>query len=97
MICLTHYTSCNDCNARKANKDYSEYLDGDDEKKQMIESYMDSKNYAPLRDNEQVRMILDLAHAEVSALVDRYIVIINSLFPDDAIAQDSSGSEYGTV
>ena len=89
--------SCNDCNARKGNKDYREYLDGDDEKMQMIESYMDSKNYVPLGDNEQVRMILDLAHAEVSALVDRYIVIINSLFPDEAITQDSSGSEYGTV
>jgi 5-methylcytosine-specific restriction endonuclease McrA len=89
--------SCNDCNARKGNKDYSEYLDGDDEKKQTIESYMDSKNYVPLGDNKQVRMILDLAHAEVSALVDRYIVIINSLFPDDHIAQDNSAPDDGTA
>ena len=42
-------------------------------------------------------MILDLAHAEVSALVDRYIVIINSLFPDDPIAQDNSVPDDGTV
>jgi 5-methylcytosine-specific restriction endonuclease McrA len=82
--------SCNECNVRKGNRDYSEYLSGDDEKRQTIESYMDSKNYVPLGDNEQVRMILDLAHAEVSALVDRYIVIINSLFPDDAIINHRS-------
>jgi len=42
-------------------------------------------------------MILGLAHAEVSALVDRYIVIINSLFPDDPIAQDTSVPDDGTV
>lgn len=89
--------SCNDGNAKKGNRDCREYLNGSHEKKQTIESYMDSKNYVPLGDNEQVRMILDLAHAEVSALVDRYIVIINSLFPDDAITQDSSVSDYGTV
>ena len=82
--------SCNDCNVRKGNKDYSEYLSGDDEKRRTIESYMDCKNYVPLGNNEQVRMILDLAYAEVSALVDRYIVIINSLFPDDAITTHGS-------
>lgn len=68
---------------------------GDDEKRQRIESFMDSKNYVPLGNNEQVRMILDLAHAEVSALVDRYIVIINSLFPNNAITQHSSISDDG--
>jgi hypothetical protein len=58
---------------------------------------MDSKNYVPLGDNEQVRMILDLAHAGVSALVDRYIVIINSLFPDDALTDHRSTSDDGIV
>lgn len=85
--------SCNDCNVRKGNKDYSEYLTGDDDKRQTIESYMDSKNYVPLGNNEQVRMILDLAYAEVSALVNRYIVIINSLFPEDAITHPGSFSD----
>jgi hypothetical protein len=56
---------------------------------------MEGRNYVPLGDNAQVRMILDLAHAEVSALVDRYIVIINSLFPDAAIGQHSSLSDDG--
>ena len=81
--------SCNHCNDKKGNRDYREYLNGDDEKIKTIEAYMDSKNYVPLGDNEQVRMILQLAYTEVSSLVDRYIVIINSLFPDDAITKDS--------
>ena len=51
--------------------------------------YENRKNYVPLGDNEQVRMIFQLAYTEVSSLVDRYIVIINSLFPDDAITKDS--------
>jgi 5-methylcytosine-specific restriction endonuclease McrA len=89
--------SCNDCNARKGNKDYSEYLNGDDEKRQTIESFMDSRNYVPLGNNEQVRMILDLAHGEVSALVDRYIVMINSLFPGDPLTQNTSVPDDGTV
>lgn len=88
--------SCNDCNAKKGNRDYSEYLNGDHEKKLTIESYMDSKNYVPLGNNEQVRMILDLAYAEVSALVDRYIVIINSLFPGAAITHPRSISDDRT-
>jgi hypothetical protein len=58
---------------------------------------MDSKNYVPLGDNEQVRMIFDLAHAEVSALVDRYIVIINSIFPDDSLAHRRPTSADGIV
>lgn len=89
--------SCNDCNIRKGNRDYGEYLNGDDERRQTIESYMDSKNYVPLGNIEQVRMILDLAHAEVSALVDRYIVIINSLFPNDAITNHGSTLDDGLV
>ena len=39
--------------------------ESDDEKIKTIESYMDSKNYVPLGDNEQVRMILQLAYTEV--------------------------------
>ena len=85
--------SCNDCNVKKGSQDYSEYLNGDDEKRRTIETYMDGKNYVPLGNNEQVRKILDLAYAEVSTLVDRYIVIINSLFPDDVIMHHTPISE----
>ena len=85
--------SCNDCNNKKGDRDYMEYLNGDEGKRQTIDSFMNSKNYVPLGNNEQVRTILDLAYAEVSALVDRYIVIINSLFPDVPVNHDSSISD----
>ncbi len=45
-----------------------------------IEEYMDSKNYVPLEDNEQMKMILNMAHKEVATLADRYIKIINEIF-----------------
>lgn len=89
--------SCNDCNAKKGDRDYREFLNGDDERKKTIESYMDSKYYVPLGDNEQMRMILDLAHTEVASLVDRYIVIINSLFPDNPIPRDTVISDDSTA
>src|SRR6185436_14076596 len=50
--------SCNDCNNKKGNRDYLEYLKADDEKRQMIDLFMESKNYVPLGNNEQVRTIL---------------------------------------
>jgi hypothetical protein len=77
--------SCQECNAKKGDRDYREYLAGDDEKIKTIELYMESRNYVPLGDNEQVRMILELAHKEVSSLANRYVVIINSLFPDNSM------------
>jgi 5-methylcytosine-specific restriction endonuclease McrA len=76
--------SCKGCNDKKGDRDYREYLAGDNEKIKTIELYMESRNYVPLGDNEQVRMILELAHKEVSTLANRYVGIINSLFPDNS-------------
>jgi hypothetical protein len=47
---------------------------------------MDSRNYVPLEDNEQMKMILNMAHKEISALADRYITIINELFSQNSNA-----------
>ena len=51
-----------------------------------IEEYMDSRNYVPLEDNEQMKMILNMAHKEIAALADRYITIINELFSQSSNA-----------
>lgn len=51
-----------------------------------IEEYMDSRNYVPLEDNEQMKMILNMAHKEIAALADRYIIIINELFSQSSDA-----------
>lgn len=73
--------SCKLCNSRKGGADFREFLGEKIEHIKKIEEYMDSRNYVPLEDNEQMRMILDMAHKEVAVLAERYIKIINELFP----------------
>jgi 5-methylcytosine-specific restriction endonuclease McrA len=74
--------SCKLCNNNKGGKDFREFLAGNTVAIRRIEEYMDRRNYVPLEDNEQIRMILNLAHKEVAALADRYITIINELFSE---------------
>jgi len=72
--------SCKACNGNKAGKDFREFLAENTAAISRIEEYMDSRNYVPLEDNEQMKMILNMAHKEIAALADRYITIINELF-----------------
>lgn len=72
--------SCRSCNTRKGDKDFREFLSDDEERIARIERYMDEMSYVPLGDNEQVRMILDMAHQEVAQVADRYLKILNVLF-----------------
>jgi len=72
--------SCKLCNSNKGGKDFREFLGPNAEAISRIEEYMDSRNYVPLEDNEQIKLILNMAHKEVAALADRYITIINELF-----------------
>lgn len=64
---------------------------------QTIEAYMESRNYIPLGDNEQMRRILKLAHTEIATLADRYITIINEFFPCDQQTEfsDMNGMKEG--
>ena len=72
--------SCKKCNELKANKDYKEFLGNNIDAISRIENYMESKNYIPLENNEQIKKILNIAYKEVSSIADRYITIINDLF-----------------
>lgn len=83
--------SCNGCNSNKAGKDFREFLGENTRAIRKIEEYMDSRNYVPLENNEQMKMILNVAHKEVSALAERYITIINDLFPQGANAEAEEG------
>ena len=74
--------SCKACNSRKADKDFRDFLGNDSKRIHKIEEYMDSRNYVQLGDNEQVKMILEMAYQEVSTVADRYISIINELIPN---------------
>ncbi len=75
--------SCRSCNARKAGKDFLVFLADEPQQLEFIQNYMDSKNYVPLGDNEQVAMVLNMAYEEVSSVADRYIAILNELFPNN--------------
>ena len=72
--------SCKSCNSKKGGLDFREFLGDDLDSIHRIEAYMDSRNYVPLEDSEQMRMILDMAHKEVASLAERYTRIINQLF-----------------
>ncbi len=75
--------SCRSCNSSKADKSYLEFLEGKTERIEKIQDYMESRNYVPLGDNEQVAMILDMAYKEVAAVSKRYIEVLNELFPNN--------------
>jgi hypothetical protein len=72
--------SCKKCNSNKADKDYKEFLGDNVEAIARIEKYMESRNYVPLEDNEQMKKILNIAYDEVASVANRYITIINLLF-----------------
>lgn len=80
--------ACRSCNAKKADQDFREFLEEDPVAIARIEAYMDSRNYVPLEDSEQMNMILNMAHGEVAALADRYVAIINELYAPSAAASE---------
>ncbi len=69
--------SCNECNKLKGDKHFETFLKGDDTKIDLIKAYMDSKNYEPLGNNEQVKAILSIAYDELKTVGDRYVKILN--------------------
>jgi 5-methylcytosine-specific restriction endonuclease McrA len=75
--------SCQSCNARKQDKDFHEFLGDDTARIEKIEAYMESRDYVPLGDSDQVRSVLEMAYEEVSLVAERYISILNELFPNE--------------
>jgi len=78
--------SCKRCNSNKHHRDYREFLGDNAVAIKRIEDYMGSRGYVPLKSNEQVAKLLNVAHMEVSALADKYISSINGLLQQAAIA-----------
>lgn len=71
--------SCRACNARKAERDFREFLADDPIRIVAIEKHMQSYGYEPIGDHAQLRAIIDLAHQDVRSLADRYVAIINTV------------------
>jgi HNH endonuclease len=81
--------SCGDCNQKKGQKDFREYLKGDpdgDKKIAKILAYMASKNYVPLGDNKQVKLLIEAARAEIAGVAEKYIAAIRNLLTDSPTA-----------
>ena len=81
--------SCKLCNSNKGSKDFREFLEDNTAAISRIEEHMDRRNYVPLEDNEQMKMILNMAYKEIASLADRYITIINELFPQNSLTTAS--------
>lgn len=71
--------SCNKCNNSKGSKNFVDFLSNDNIKIEVIKKYMDDKNYVPLGENEQIKMILNMAYNEIPSISNRYIQILNGL------------------
>jgi hypothetical protein len=71
--------ACPASNSRKGDQHYSEFLEGQPNTIRTIGTHMDRYGYVPLGDNEQIRMIIDIAHKEPLGIAERYIKIINGL------------------
>lgn len=75
--------SCRACNAKKADKDFREFLAHDPARIAAIEAHMAKHAYRPIGENEKLRQIIDRAHQDVRQLADRYIEIINIALHQD--------------
>jgi hypothetical protein len=76
--------SCRKCNKEKHHRDFLEFLGEDTEKIEKIKSYMRTRNYIPLGDNRQIKLVIEQAYSEVAPLADRYIAIINGVLAGDS-------------
>lgn len=71
--------SCKPCNDAKHYAGFREFLKDRPAALEKIESYMSNSGYTPLVAHPQISLIIEEAHAEVAALADRYIRIINAI------------------
>ncbi|MDO5706264.1 MAG: HNH endonuclease signature motif containing protein [Paracoccus sp. (in: a-proteobacteria)] len=79
--------SCRDCNSRKAEKDYRDFLTDAPERLAAIEAHMEKHAYRQIGKDEQIRAIIDLAHQDVRHLADRYVAIINTILRGNEVEQ----------
>ena len=74
--------SCPACNAKKADRDFREFLSNDPARIAAIEAHMARHGYRPIGENDKLKQIIELAHQEVRQLADRYVAIINTVLRD---------------
>lgn len=70
--------ACRSCNAKKSARDFREFLSGDAGKIAAIEAHMEKHGYTPAQDAMALRKVIDLAHQDVRAMADRYVIILQT-------------------
>ena len=78
--------SCKECNGKKHDKDFREFLGENTEAITRIEKYMAEKEYVPLAISDELNAVFECAHKEVAALAARYIEKINKLISNESIS-----------
>jgi HNH endonuclease len=77
--------SCGNCNQKKGQRDFREYLKDDpngDIKIAKILEYMERHNYLPLNDDKKVKALLEEARKEVADVAAKYIAAIDKSLAD---------------
>jgi hypothetical protein len=77
--------SCADCNQKKGQRDFRDYLRDDPDSRTKIMKileYMKRGKYVPLSDNEQVKALLDTARKEIADTATKSIAAVNKLLAD---------------
>jgi hypothetical protein len=76
--------SCRDCNSRKGSESIQEFLKEDPTKLEAIMAHMKNYGYSPIGDHGKTKKLLDMAHADIRQLTDRYIELIQMMLEEDA-------------
>ena len=81
--------ACRDCNSRKGDADYAEFLVDNPDRKRVIDAHMARHDYRPLCDDSSVR---EAAHEETRAMTDRYARLLNELARNNGLSSPESDS-----
>lgn len=77
--------ACGPCNAAKAQNDYRTHLKGDTARIAAIEAHMVRHAYTPIGPNPRLQAVIEQAHSELRQLADRYVTIIETILPRNAL------------
>jgi 5-methylcytosine-specific restriction endonuclease McrA len=71
--------ACRGCNATKSGKDFRAFLADAPARIATIEAHMAKYGYTPIGDHKMLKSTLEMAHADVRHLADRYVMLIETM------------------
>lgn len=66
------------CETQDPTEFFREFLAGDAGKIAAVEAHMEKHGYTPAQDAMALRKVIDLAHQDVRAMADRYVIILQT-------------------